>query len=208
MGWWSTQVLPRAIDVTLDTAYLRGLREQVCSHARGEVLELGFGSGLNLAHYPPSVTAVLAVEPSDVAWGRSAERREAVPFDVRRVGLDGAHVALPDASVDTAVSVFTLCTIGDVAAAVRELFRVLRPGGSLLLLEHGIAPDQRVARWQHRLDPLQQRLAGGCHLTREPAALARAGGLVVDDVERFYLPGPAFARPWGYLTRARASRPG
>lgn len=204
-GWWTTHILPRLVDVTLDNAYMRDLRQQLCREARGEVLEIGFGSGLNLPHYPPSVTRVSAVEPSDVAWERSAPRRRAAGVPVRRMGLDGAALALPDSSIDTAVSVFTLCTVPDATGALRELRRVLRPGGRLLLLEHGIAPDPGVARWQRRLDPLQQRVAGGCHLTRDPVALARTFDLA--EVDQFYTPGPSPARPWGYLTRVVATSP-
>ncbi len=120
-GWWTTHILPRLVDVTLDNAYMRDLRQQLCREARGEVLEIGFGSGLNLPHYPPSVTRVSAVEPSDVAWERSAPRRRAAGVPVRRMGLDGAALALPDSSIDTAVSVFTLCTVPDATGALREL---------------------------------------------------------------------------------------
>jgi SAM-dependent methyltransferase len=182
------------------------LREQVCAGLTGRVLEIGFGSGLNLGTYPAAVTSVDAVEPSDLAWRLSEDRRAASAVPVERVGLDGQRLAAPDASYDAAVSTFTLCTIPDVEAALRELHRVLRPGGAVHALEHGLAPDPRVARWQHRLDGLQGRFAAGCHLVRDAPALLAAAGFEVRRLEQDYLPGPGPSKPWGYVSLVTAVR--
>ena len=169
------------------------------------MLELGFGSGLNVRLYPPEVTTVLAVEPSEVARQRSAERVAASPADIEFVGLNGEQIPLDDDTCDAALCTFTLCTIPDAAAALAEVRRVVRPGGSFHFLEHGEAPDDAVRRWQHRLDGMQQRLAGGCHLTRDPSALIRAAGMELVDVERRYVRGP---KPWTWFTVGRAVVPG
>lgn len=190
MGVWNDQILPRATDLLLGAGEIHKLRARVCAGLSGEVLEIGFGTGLNMEHLPPSVSKVHAVEPSDVAW-RIAVDRHAGPGrpELVRAGLDGASIDLPDGSVDAAVSTFTLCTIPDVQAALREVRRVLRPGGALHFVEHGLAPDRAVATWQHRLTPVQRRVAGGCHLDRPVADLVRDSGLVVEDLDTFYLGG-------------------
>ncbi len=208
MGWWSEQVVPRATDVLLGAGEIHRLRQRVCAGLEGEVLEIGFGSGLNVEHYPAAVTKVFAVEPSDVAWRIAAEkhRGDGRP-PVVRAGLDGQALDLPDASVDGAVSAFTLCTVPHHDLALREVRRVLRPGGSLHFLEHGLAPDPAVARWQHRLTPLQRRVAAGCRLDRSIADAVEESGLVVEDLETFYLPGAvSVAKVAGYLYLGRAVR--
>ncbi len=141
-----------------------------------------------------------AVEPSDVAWRMSADRRSASRTPIIRSGLDGQSLAEPDGSFDAALSTFTLCTIPDVELALREIHRVLRPGGTFEFLEHGLAPEPRVARWQHRMDPLQKAVAGGCHLSRDIAALVESAGFEITALEQRYLPGPKVGRPWGYVT--------
>jgi ubiquinone/menaquinone biosynthesis C-methylase UbiE len=196
MRWWDEQVLPRLVDATLGNAEVHKLRARACAGLHGRVLEVGFGSGLNVAHYPVEVTSVSAVEPSDVAWRKAAPRIAASPVDVRREGLDGQRLALPDASHDAALCTFTLCTIRDVRAALAEIRRVLRPGGRLHIAEHGLSPDPRVAAWQHRLQPVQHALAGGCHLDRPIADLVEGAGFRLESLERFYAPGP---RPFSYL---------
>ena len=190
MNWWNDALVPRATDVLLGAGGIHKLRARVCDGLEGDVLEIGFGSGLNVEHLPPAVDRLFAVEPSDVAW-RIAEAKHmgAGKPSVVRAGLDGQELDLADGSMDSALSTFTLCTIPDVDAALREVRRVLRPGGTLHFLEHGLAPDPGVARWQHRLTPLQRRVAAGCHLDRPIATLVEDSGLVVEDVENFYLAG-------------------
>ena len=205
MGWWSEHVVPRLADKSLSTSDVMDLRREVCTGLAGRVLEIGFGSGLNVDAYPAEVVSVDAVEPSDVGWQLSSERRSRSRVPVERVGLDGQRLEAGDGSYDAVLSTFTLCTIPDPMAALAEARRVLRPGGVLCVLEHGLAPDQRVATWQRRLEPLQRRLAGGCHLTRDMHALVAGAGFDVTHLETAYLDGPAVTRPWtyGYLLAAR-----
>lgn len=200
MGLWEARVVPHIVDRTCGIPQLGPLREQACDGLRGQVVEIGFGSGSNIGLYPPEVTEIIAVEPSDVAWQLSASRRSGSTVPVSRVGLDGARLPLADASIDTGLVTFSLCTIPDVAGALAEVRRVLRPGGTLGFLEHGLSPDPGVARWQHRLDGLQQRLFGGCHLARDIPRLVEAAGFTLDRLEQSYLPGPSLSRPWGYLS--------
>jgi SAM-dependent methyltransferase len=189
VGWYADRVLPRLIDRSLGERTTGPLRQRVCAGLVGEVLELGFGSGLNLPHYPAAVTGVAAVEPSDTAWRLAADRVAAATVPVRRSDVDGQALSAVDGSFDCALSSWTLCTIPDAAAALAEVRRVLRPGGTLHFVEHGLAPDERVRRWQRRLEPVQKRLLGGCHLTRPIVELITAAGFRVTAVEAFYEPG-------------------
>ncbi|MCD2189987.1 class I SAM-dependent methyltransferase [Actinomycetospora soli] len=188
MGLWSEHVVPRVTDLALGRADVTRLRERVLAPARGVVLDLGSGSAPNLPLMPPAVEQVLAVEPSATAR-RLARRRTGPPLEY--AGLDGARLELPDASVDTVVSTFTLCTIPDLDAALHEARRVLRPGGRFLFLDHGLAPDPAVARWQHRLTGLQQRLLAGCHLERAIDRRVAAAGFTVESLEHASMPGPS-----------------
>ncbi len=207
VGWWSERVVPRLADRSLSSRPIMELRRDVCRDLSGRVLEVGFGSGLNVAVYPAAVTSVDAVEPSDVGWELSAGRRSGAPVPVERVGLDGQRLAAADATYDAALSTFTLCTIPDVDAALAEVRRVLRPGGALHLLEHGLAPDPKVAAWQRRLNGLQGRVAAGCHLTRDAPQLVEEAGFRVERLDRAYLPGPGLGKPWTFVTLAVAARP-
>lgn len=202
MGIWNDRVMPHLVDVALRDPAIGDRRARVCAGLRGQVLEIGFGSGLNVRFYPSEVTGVSAVEPSDVAWRLSEPRRQGSDVPVRRSGLDGQHLAEADASHDAALVTFSLCTIADPALALREVRRVVRPGGRLHFLEHGLAPEAGTQRWQRRLDPVERRVAGGCHLTRDvPALLAREGWTTGSGwLEQAYLPGPAVGRPWTYLS--------
>jgi ubiquinone/menaquinone biosynthesis C-methylase UbiE len=207
MGWWTERVVPRVNERTLAARPVMRLRREVCTGLSGRVLELGYGSGLNADAYPPEVTAIDAVEPSDLSWSLSEARRARLSVPVRRVGLDGQRLDAPDATYDAVLSTFTLCTIPDVRAALAEVHRVLRPGGAMHALEHGHSPDARVATWQRRMEPLQKRMAGGCHLTRDVPALLGEAGLVVERLEQDYLPGPAISKPWEYCYVVTARKP-
>ena len=190
MGWYREQVVPRIVDVACDAGpAVREVRARVCAGLAGEVVEIGMGSGLNAPHYPASVTRVAGVEPSDVAWRLARPRIAATPVTVERAALDGQSLPFPDDSFDCALSTWTMCTIPDLGAALAELRRVLRPGGTLHFVEHGLAPDERVARWQRRLDPLQQRLFGGCHLDRRILEAVEDAGFTPGRVEVFYQEG-------------------
>lgn len=204
MGVWADRVVPRLTEKALSNDEVGELRAATCAGLHGRVLEIGFGSGLNLPHYPPEVTSISAVDPADTGWALSERRRARSAVPVERTGLDGQRLEAPDASYDAVLSTFTLCTIPDAAAALEEVRRVLGPGGSFHFVEHGLAPDDSVVAWQHRLEPLQKRVFAGCHLTRDIPALVTAAGLEITMLEQRYLPGPRIGRPWsyGYLGRA------
>jgi SAM-dependent methyltransferase len=206
MGWWATRVVPRVVDKALATEDFEELRRTTCRPLAGRVLEVGFGSGLNVAHYPPAVTEVAAVEPNETAWRLARPRIEAASVPVVRSGLDGERLDEPDGSVDSVLLTFVLCTIPGHRAALSEIHRVLRPGGHVRFAEHGLAPDPAVQRWQRRLEPLQRRIYAGCHLTRDPRADLDAAGLTVVDLDTRYLPGPAVSKPFGYLYQGTAEK--
>jgi ubiquinone/menaquinone biosynthesis C-methylase UbiE len=190
MRWWNEQLVPRATDLLLGAGEIHKLRERVCQGLEGDVLEIGFGSGLNVEHLPPAVDRLFAVEPSDVAWHIAEHKHMGAGRPrVVRAGLDGQELDLADASMDSALSTFTLCTIPHLDVALKEVHRVLRKGGELHFLEHGLAPDPGVAKWQHRLTPVQRRLAAGCHLDRPIADAVEGSGLVIEDLDTFYLTG-------------------
>jgi ubiquinone/menaquinone biosynthesis C-methylase UbiE len=189
MRIYAEQVLPRIINVACGVKSNRPLRERVCAGLHGQVVEIGFGSGHNVPYYPAAVTAVAAIEPAGVGWKLAAERVEASPVPVERAGPDGQALPLPDDSCDTALSTWTMCTIPDVGAALTELRRVLKPGGTLHFVEHGLAPDAKVQRLQHRLEPVQKRLFGGCHLTREITDLLTTAGFTIVEADEFYEDG-------------------
>jgi ubiquinone/menaquinone biosynthesis C-methylase UbiE len=165
------------------------LRQRVCEKLAGDVVELGFGSGHNVPFYPASVTHLAAVEPADLGWKLAAKRLGETSVPVQRAGLDGQSLPFADDSYDAALSTWTLCTIPDVAGALREVRRVLKPGGTLHFVEHGLAPDEPVRRWQRRLEPVQKRIAGGCHLTRPIADLLTDAGFVITELDVFYEEG-------------------
>ncbi len=186
VGFYGDQVVPRIIDIACGAKRTEPLRRRVCAGLAGQVFEIGFGSGLNVPYYPPAVTRVDAVEPAEVGWRLARKRRTESPTPVRRVGLDGQCLRLDDRSYDAAVSTWWLCTIHDPVTALREVRRVLKPGATLHFVEHGLAPDARVQRWQRRLEPVQKRVAGGCHLSRPIEALLTAAGFRVVELDVFY----------------------
>ena len=189
MGCYTDHVLPRLMNSAGGRPRVRPLRRRVSDRLSGTVVEIGFGSGHNVPYYPQTVTSVTAVEPSDVAWSLARQRIQTSGIPVLRSGLDGASLPFPDDSYDAALSTWTLCTIPDLAVALGEVRRVLKPGASLHFLEHGLAPDETVRRWQRRLEPIQMRIAGGCHLTRPIVDLLESAGFVTKDLDVFYADG-------------------
>ena len=190
MSLYERLVLPRLVHFVCGLETHRRQRLKLVPGAAGDVLELGFGSGLNLAHYDPSaVRKVWALEPAAEMWdlAQEAVRRSALPVELLQASAEA--IPLPDESVDTVVMTYTLCTIPDAPRAIGEAHRVLRPGGRLLFCEHGSAPDERVRRWQERINPLWRRLAGGCNVNRHAPSLIAAGGFRVDQLSTMYLPG-------------------
>lgn len=189
MGFYTDRILPHIVDKVCGVAQNGPLRERTCAGLHGTVLEVGFGSGNNIGFYPAAVERVAGVEPAQTAWNIGAERVAASSIPIERAGLDGQSLPFPDAGFDTALSTFTLCTIPDVATALAEIRRVLRPGGTLHFVEHGLAPEESVQIWQHRLDPIQQKIAGGCHLNRDIVGLIIDAGFEITELDRFYQPG-------------------
>ncbi|WP_036500407.1 class I SAM-dependent methyltransferase [Nocardia aobensis] len=186
MGIYNERVLPRLIDRVCGVAANERLRRRVCAGLRGRVVEIGFGSGRNVPFYPAGVSRVSAVEPADLGWRLAAKRVADAPVPVERAGLDGQALPFADNSFDCALSTWTLCTIPDVAVALREVRRVLVPGATFHFVEHGLAPDANVRSWQHRLDPIQQVIAGGCHLNRDIRGLLDEAGFEITELDRFY----------------------
>lgn len=186
MSVYGDHVLPRIINVACGMKTNNRLRKRACAGLTGDVVEIGFGSGLNIPFYPEAVTRVAAVEPADLGWKLAAKRLAGTSIPVERSGLDGQRLPFDDDSFDTALSTWTMCTIPDVDAALAELRRVLKPGGTVHFIEHGLAPDAKVERWQHRLEPVQKRLFGGCHLTRLAPDLLTDAGFTIAEVDRFY----------------------
>jgi ubiquinone/menaquinone biosynthesis C-methylase UbiE len=204
VSFYEREVLPRFVDVALGGKEFQRLRARVAAPLEGEVLEIGFGSGPNVPFYPPAVKRVRAVDPATVGRKLAAKRLAASNVPVEFIGLNGEELPVEDASVDHVLTTWTLCTIPDVGRALREMNRVLRPGGSLHFLEHGASPEPKVRRWQDRLDPLQGRLFGGCHLNREIDALIGDAGLTITQLDNHYLRGP---KTIGYMYEGVAAKP-
>jgi SAM-dependent methyltransferase len=202
--FYDQQVLPRIINHLCAMPALLALRERVCTDLTGEVVEIGFGSGLNVPHYPAGVRRVAAIEPAELGWKLAAGRVAASSVPVERSGLDGQLLPFGDDSFDAALSTWTLCTIPDPAAALRQVRRVLRTGGTLHFLEHGLAPDEPVRRWQRRLDSWEMRMAGGCRLTVPIRELLTSAGFAITEIDVFYQPGvPKFTGAYS-LGKARS----
>ena len=194
MGFYGERILPRIINVSCGFKSLEPLRRRACWGLGGDVVEIGFGSGLNIPFYPPDVTRVAAIEPADLGWKLAGKRLSATSVSVQRSGLDGQALPFEADSFDAALSTWTLCTIPDPLVALGEVRRVLKPGATLHFLEHGLAPDERVQRLQRRFEPLQKRLSGGCHFTRPIVDLLTTAGFTIKDLDVFYEPGaPKFA---------------
>ena len=203
MGFYQEQLLPRFTHVVMARREFISIRARVAAGLDGDVLEVGFGSGLNVPHYPREVKRVRAVDPATAGRKLAARRVAASPVPVEYIGLDGQVLPVESGSVDHVLITWTMCTIPDAGAALREMHRVLRPGGELHFAEHGRSPDPRVSRWQDRLTPLQRRIYAGCHLNRPIDRLVMQAGFRIVRLENFYLPGP---RPSGYIFEGVAGK--
>ena len=206
MGFYENCVLPHIINLAMNTKAIKDERRRCLENVTGIVLEVGFGTGLNLPYYPRTVTKVVGVDPSETSARLARKRIAASSFPVEIVGLSAEKIPVADASFESIVSTFTLCTIPDVASALLEMQRALRPGGRLYFVEHGRAEDPKVERWQERLNSVQQKVFGGCNLNRRISALIEQAGFEMERFENSYLKGaPKFG---GFLYRGVARRAG
>jgi ubiquinone/menaquinone biosynthesis C-methylase UbiE len=205
MGLYERFILPRLIDVGCGSKPVRKQREKIVPLAAGRVVEIGFGSGMNLPYYDPrQVEHVWALEPSQEMWRRAADVVDSTNLPVEFVEASAEAIPLTSASADTVLVTFTLCSVPDAAAALGEMRRVLKPEGRLVFCEHGAAPDRNVRRWQDRLNPVWRRFAGGCNLNRPIPELIERAGFEVRDLSTMYIPGPRIAsfNYWGVATVA------
>jgi ubiquinone/menaquinone biosynthesis C-methylase UbiE len=200
VGLYTRYVLPKIVHLVCSAEPTMRQRQKVVPRASGLVLEVGLGSGLNLPLYDPArVTKVYGLEPSPAMRRMAAAAIESAAVDVELIDGSAEEIPLADASVETVLVTYTLCTIPDAAQALREMARVLAPGGRLLFCEHGLADDPAVRTWQGRLTPVWTRLGGGCHLDRDIPALIERGGFRIQAIDTMYLPGwrPASFNYWG-----------
>ena len=202
MSFYDDKILPHVIHLACGTKPVLKQREKIVPQAEGRILEIGMGSGINIAYYnPDKVVKLWGLEPSAGMREKAKKRVDAAPFDLEWLDLPGEEIPLDDNSVDTVVLTYTLCTIPDWLAAVKQMRRVLRPGGKLLFSEHGRAPDVAVRKWQDRIDPLWGKIAGGCHLNRDIPRLLTVGGFEIKEMDTMYVPStPKVAgfTYWGY----------
>jgi ubiquinone/menaquinone biosynthesis C-methylase UbiE len=204
VGFYERCILPHLLNLAMTTEGVRAERTRCLADVTGTVLEIGFGSGLNLPFYSSAVTKVVGIDPSATAAKLARARIAAAPFAVEVMGLSAETIPAADASFDNVVSTFTLCTIPDPARALSEMRRVLRPGGRLVFVEHGLSDDAGVQRWQQRLNGVQQMVFGGCHLNRPISTLIAQAGFEVTHLEHAYMKGaPRFA---GFLYRGTGVR--
>jgi ubiquinone/menaquinone biosynthesis C-methylase UbiE len=204
MSFYERRILPHVINLAMNTKVLKEERARCLQDVKGVVLEIGFGTGLNLPHYPQTVTKIVGVDPSETSAKLARKRIAASPVPVETIGLSAEKLPVPDGSFDSIVSTFTLCTIPDVSGALLEVRRALAPSGRFYFVEHGLAEEPKVERWQHRLNSMNQRLLGGCNLTRPIATLIERAGFEIERLEKSYMKdAPKFA---GFVYRGVAKR--
>jgi ubiquinone/menaquinone biosynthesis C-methylase UbiE len=204
MGFYSHVILPFLCDLALDRPLVARQRRELLAHADGNILEIGFGSGLNLPCYPAPVRKLTTVDPNEGMYRRARRRIQQAGIELDQRVLGGERLPFEDGAFDCVVSTFTLCSIDDVGQALVEVYRVLKAGGKLLFLEHGLSPEPSVQRWQHRLNGLQMLLAGGCHLDRDMRALITAQPFARVTMDELYL--EKTPRTHGYLYRGTAMK--
>ena len=187
MGFYSRVIFPRLCEMALNQPFVAKHRLELLSQANGEILEIGFGTGLNLPHYPEQVRMITVVDPNPGMHRKAESRIEQSGIEVDHRFISGEQLPFDNGTFDCVVSTFTLCSIDDVSRAVGEVYRVLRPGGRFLFLEHGLSPDPNVQKWQHRLNWLQRHLADNCHLDRNVRALVSSQPFLRVEAAEFYL---------------------
>ena len=205
MGFYDKYILPSVLNCACGSKPVRYQREKIVPHAEGVVLEIGIGSGLNLPYYRgDKVTRIIGLDPSPELNAMAEKTAAELGLSVEFILASAESIDLPDDHVDTVLVTYTLCTIPDAVRAVKEMRRVLKPEGKILFCEHGLAPDETVAKWQDRIDPLWGRIAGGCHLNRDIPKLIRSAGLSIETMDEMYLPStPKFAgyNYWGSCSK-------
>jgi len=205
VSFYERHVLPLMIGAACGCRPIRRQRAKIVPRAEGVVLELGFGSGLNIPHYDPSkVRKLYALEPSEGMRAAARGKAALAPFPIEVLAETAETLSLPAASIDTVLVTYSLCTIPDPVAALEGARRALKPGGQLLFCEHGVAPDESVRRWQRRIEPVWKPIAGGCHLTRDIPAIVQSAGFAIDGLETMYLPRSPRWAGFNYWGAARA----
>ncbi len=203
MGWYARNILPRLIEAGCSQPLLMKLRAQYVPQARGKVLEIGIGTGLNLEFYDTDSVELTGLDPAEELTGHAKERAQQLELPINMLGVSGESIPAEDKTFDALVCTWTLCSIPNVEGALKEMHRVVKPGGTLYFIEHGKAPDASVHRWQQRIEPVWKRIAGGCHLTRKADELIADAGFNITQTDSDYLPGPKFA---AYMTHGIAIR--
>lgn len=204
MGFYSRRILPKLIDKACSQPPMQTLRSRYVSQATGRVLEIGIGSGLNLPHYGERVDSITGLDPAAELTAIARTRAEDASAPVDLLQVSGEEIPAEDSSYDNLVCTWTLCSIPDVDSALKEMHRVVKPGGSLFFVEHGLSPDDDVRTWQRRLEPIWKIIGGGCHLTRKADDLIQDAGFLLPELESGYQPGPRFA---AYMTHGIAVKP-
>lgn len=204
MNWYNRKLLPRLIDRACSQKPMTALRARYVTRAAGTVLEIGIGSGLNLAHYGPAATSITGLDPAAELTDIAERRARDIAQPVSLLRVSGEEIPAADAQFDSLVCTWTLCSIPNPYAALREMYRVLKPGGRLYFVEHGRAPDPGVVKWQRRIEPLWKKIGGGCHLTRAADELIAGAGFAIVERAAGYEPGPRWAT---FMTHGVAERP-
>jgi ubiquinone/menaquinone biosynthesis C-methylase UbiE len=204
MGFYDNWVVPRILNVAMGMSFVTDERKKALAGVTGAVLEVGFGSGHNLPWYPDAVRSLVAVDPSTEAAKLARKRIAAARFPVEYIALTGERIAAPDASFDSVVSTFTLCSIPDPVAALEQMRRVLKPDGKLFLVEHGRSAEPNIQRWQDRMNGFQRTVCGGCNMNRDIERLVREAGFAFEQIDKYYVKGQP--KLTAFLTRGVARR--
>lgn len=204
MGLYSNLIFPKACDMVMSAEEIGELRDEFLAEVSGNVLEIGFGTGLNLHHYPDRIRKLTVVEPNTGMSRRASPRIQESGIDVETLTLSSESLPLADETYDSVVSSWTLCSIPSVDRALGEIYRVLKPGGHFFFVEHGLSPDRSVSRWQGLLNPLQRFFGDGCNLNRPIDQLVSESGLEIENLRRFYLDGSP--RIYGYTYLGQATK--